>query len=249
MSVSGFSSWRVEKQEGGKWKITARTSEGRKITGDWKKQGVHVEVGQLEAIVNVEQDGARMLQDATLTGTILAKFTRPSSNAASKAQQTVTLNAASADYKGATGVVEVRGGLTLNRQDPGADEKMTATGSSGTITLSDLNAQANGVKSAVLNGPVVMTMTGRRRGDDGKPQAFDLHGSADKLVFNDAARTIVLTGHVKITGDDPSIGGEISGVNSATVKFSATGEVESIDMEGDPGRTIVTDKKKGGGGR
>lgn len=249
MSVTGFSSWRTKKLENGQWKITVRTGQGKRIVGKWVKQKMNVEVGELDAIVDVQKDGAKMLVSASMAGQIVANFARKSTNASSTEPQTVDVRAASAEFTAARNEVEVKGGLTLTRTDPGARESMTATGSSGVITLSELGATSNAVKTAVLNGPVVMKMNGQRKGDDGKPQAYVLTGSADKMVFNDAAHTVVFTGNVKITGDDPGLGGEISGVHTATITFAKTGEIESIDLEGDPGRTVIADKKKGGGKR
>lgn len=249
MSVTGFSHLKTEKLENGNLKFTVRTDPGKRIIGDWVKQGLHVEVGDLEAIVNVEASGAKMLISAIMGGQITADVKRASSNAESKESQIINLKAASADYTGSRNELSVKGAITLTRSDPGAHESLTATGSGGVITLSEQGASANGIKSAVLNGPVVLTMTGNRKGDDGKPTAFHVNGNANKVVFNDAARTVVFTGNVKLTGDDPSIGGEISGVSSATITLTKSGEIESIDMEGDPGKTIVTEKKKGGGRR
>lgn len=244
--VYGWTRVRYENAGEGRMKFIVRPAEGKRIIGIWKKQDMRVEVGALDAVMNTGKDGAYRLLTATMSGSIDANFTRPSSNAASKERQVVDIKAGSAEYTATEQKVDVKGGVTLVRRDPGAQESMNASGASGVITLSEQGASTNAVKTAVLTGPVDMTMTGRRQGDDGKPQAYTLKGHANRMVFSDASRTIVFTGNVRISGDDPGLGGEISGVHTATVTLSKTGEIESIDLEGDPGRTVITDKKGGG---
>jgi lipopolysaccharide export system protein LptA len=249
MWVRGYSRMRIENLGSGKYKFTVSTSDGKKLKATWAKENIDIESGGLECLVVLDKTKAYRLQTATMSGGIVANFVRASANAQSKENQTANIRAASAEYNGSNDTVTVKGNVTLTRSDPGAGQSMSATGASGTIQLSEQGASANAVKAATLNGPVKLTMTGVRPGDDGKPLKYNLIGLADRMVFNDAARTIVFTGNVRISGDDPTLGGDISGVNSATVKLTKDGEIESIDLEGDPGRTVVQDKRKGDGGR
>lgn len=248
--VRGWSKVRYEKLPDGKLKYTVRSAPGKKIMGTWKQEGMEAEAGEIDFLV-IPNKNTFELQSATMGGGIEATFNRPSSNAESKEFQTAVIRATSADYSGLKNTVDVKGTVSLLRSDPGAQQTMSATGSSGLIQLSKPGTKgANVVQEATLNGPVAMKLQGTRRGDDGKPQKYDVVGSADKMVFNDAKRTIVFTGKVKISGDDPSLGGQISGVSRVVITFAASGEVESIDMEGDPtGVTQISDKRKGGGKR
>lgn len=249
MWVRGFAKMRLERIGANQLKYTVSTATGKKLQATWTKENIRIESGGLECLVLRDKDNAYRLQTATMSGGIVADFIRASANAQSKENQTAKIQAASADYDGSKDTVTVKGNVTLTRTDPGAGQTMTATGASGTIQLSEQGASANAVKAATLNGPVKLTMTGVRDGDDGKPVKFTLTGLADRMVFNDAARTIVFTGNVRISGDDPTLGGDISGVNVATVKLTKDGEIESIDLEGDPGKTVVQDKRKGDGSR
>lgn len=246
MWVRGFSKMSYQNLGSNRLKFTVSTLAGKKLLATWEKENIRVEAGGLECLVLLDKDKAYRLQTATMSGGIAADFTRASANAASKEKQTANIRAASADYDGATDEVTVRGNVTLTRTDPGASQSMTASGSSGVISLSEQGATANAVKAATLNGPVKLTMTGSRVGDDGKPAKYNLTGLADKMVFDDTKRTIVFTGNVRISGDDPSLGGDISGVKLATVTLTKDGEIESIELEGDPGKTVVQDKRGGG---
>ncbi len=247
--VRGWSKVRYEKLSDGKLKYIVRANPGKRILGSWKQEGMEIEVGELDFVV-VPTGGTFDLQTATMGGSIDVTITRPSANASSKVAQTAHIKAGSADYLGAKSTVDVKGGVTLTQADPGANQNMTATGSSGTITLSKPGTKDRSVQQATLSGPVVMKLSGTRKGDDGKPQKYDVNGIADKMVFNDAQHTVIFTGNVKITGDDPSLGGQISGVSRVVITFLASGEIDSIDMEGDPvGTTTVSDKRKGGGKR
>ncbi len=249
MWVRGWSKMHAERIGSNQLKFTVGAASGKKLLATWAKENINIESGGLECLVIVDKDKAYRLQTATMSGGIVANFVRASANAQSKENQTANIRAASAEYNGSNDTVSVKGNVTLTRSDPGAGQSMSATGASGTIQLSEQGASANAVKAATLNGPVKLTMTGVRPGDDGKPLKYNLTGLADRMVFNDAARTIVFSGNVRISGDDPTLGGDISGVNSATVKLTKDGEIESIDLEGDPGRTVVQDKRKGDGGR
>lgn len=249
MWVRGFSRMRSENLGGGKFKFTVSTTEGKKLKATWSKEKIDIEAGGLECLVVLDKTKAYRLQTANMTGGIAADFVRASSNATSKEEQKAAIRASSADYEGDKDQVVVKGNVTLTRTDPGAGQSMTATGSSGTIQLSEQGSSANAVKAATLNGPVKLTLTGVRDGDDGKPVKYSLTGTGDRMVFNDVSRTIVFSGNVRISGDDPSLGGDISGVKVATVQLTKNGEIESIDLEGDPGKTVVQDKRKGGGGR
>lgn len=249
MWVRGFSKMSYKNLGSNRLKFTVSTLAGKKLLATWAKENINVESGGLECLVLLDKDKAYRLQTATMTGGIAADFVRASANAASQEKQTANIRAGSADYEGSKNEVTVRGNVTLSRSDPGASQTMNAVGSSGVITLSEQGSAANAVRAATLNGPVKLTMTGVRPGDDGKPSKYNLVGNADRMVFDDAKRTIVFTGNVRISGDDPSLGGDISGVNNATVTLTKNGEIESIELEGDPGKTVVQDKRKGGGGR
>lgn len=249
MWVRGFSRMRSENLGKGQFKFTVASAPGKKLLASWAKENINLEAGALECLVALDANKAYRLQTANMTGGIVADFTRASANAQSKEKQSANIRAATADYSASNSSVEVKGGVTLVRTDPGANQTMTATGSSGVIKLSEQGTTANAVSNATLNGPVKLTMTGVRAGDDGKPVKYALTGLADRMVFNDTARTIVFTGNVRISGDDPSLGGDITGVRVATVQLAKSGEIESIELEGDPGKTVVQDKRKGDGGR
>lgn len=248
-SITGWEKARYENAGGGLRKFIVRPAAGGRIVGVWAKENLRADVGALDAVMSVGKEGAFELVSATMSSGIVADFTRPSSNPDAKSNQTVNVRAASAEYVSAKNEIEIRGGIHVERKDPGAGESLVATGSSGVLTLSAEGSKTNALKSAVLNGPVDLTLNGRRKGDDEKLQPYMMKGHADKVVFNDAARTIVFTGNVKLSGNDPGLGGEISGVHTATVTLTKSGEIDSIDLEGNPGKTVITDKKGGGGGR
>lgn len=247
MWVRGFSGMQIKRMPEGKMRFTVRADAGKKIIATWTKERLKIESGGLEGLVAMDASKAYRLQTATMLNGILVDVTRPSSDPESKAEQTAHIEAAEAEFVAATNTVTVKGGVSFVRKDPGVDQTMTATGSSGVITLSDTAAKSNALSAATLTGPVDMHLSGTRKVEGGKSAKFDIKGHANKMVYNDAARTIIFTGDVKITGDDPSFGGEISGVKSATITLTASGEVDSIDMDGDPGRTIVQERKKSGG--
>ena len=74
---------------------------------------------------------------------------------------------------------------------------------------------------------------------------FTSHATADRMDFNDEARTITLTGHVHLTGDDPGMLGDMD-ATTVTVHLNTDGSIDSIEGNADPGRTVITNKSGGG---
>lgn len=219
------------------------------LRGTWKSQGLTLEAKTIEGKLKVEGN-SRTLLKGTLGGGVEVTAVRNSSNPASNQKQTVNIKSTTATYDGNGQIVQADGGIDMHSSDPGAEQELDASGSSGTVNLTEMGSKAGVVSSAVLKGPVKMKMRGKAETtENGKTTRapFFIDGRGDRMEYSSTARTIVLTGNVHIDGDHPSIMGSIDAIK-AIITLSATGDVESLEFEGEPGRTVYEEKKSGGGG-
>jgi lipopolysaccharide export system protein LptA len=247
MQVTGLRSFRIE-SSGHFVGIAA----GDKIHATWKKQALKVDCSKIEGNVGGSSDKGYVLQKATMGGGVQAVATRPSSNAQSNQTQTSRITGETATYVASQELLHVTGGVDVHSQDPGASQTLHAVGSSGDLILSGPAAATRAVRSATLEGPVTLDMSGTRlTSEEGKaPQRipFTMHGLADRMMFDDVTRTVTMIGHVRITGDDPTIGGDVV-ADKEVLYLNADGSVSSVELEGDPGKTVYRDKKAGGSRR
>lgn len=236
VEITNYTSWRAEKTKDGRVRLTVSARNG-KVTANWKLEGLRLEAKELVMIAT--QKDFRLIS-ADLTGGISVTSRRPSTAAGET--QTVDIDAPSATYTAADQKVEVSGAFKVARVDGGTGEKMNASGSGGTVTLTPRGTSKNGIQEALVRGPVVFSMVGRRE-EEGKKVSYTLNGRGNRLTFNDAARQAVLSGNVTLSGDDPTVAGNMTGIEKAVITLDAAGEIDSIDMEGNPGSTVIDPKK------
>lgn len=247
LDVTGWKSWKVERLEGGKkLRLFVRAEPGGVVVAKWIKEGVTFQAAELEMVATADYK----LISARLDKAIEFEANRPS--AAGKGRQILNVTAPAASYDAVAQIVKVPGKITLVRSDSATGERMDASGASGKITLSEKGKDIGMIQEAALEGPVRFTMKGTRiePGDEKTPDKklpFSITGGGNRLTFSDVNKQIVFSGEVSLKGDDPFLAGEISGVDKATIQLNDKREIESVEMEGNPGRTKV--EQKGGGGK
>jgi lipopolysaccharide export system protein LptA len=236
VEITNYTSWRAERTKNGLIRLTVRAANGR-VTANWKLEGLRLEAKEL--VMLATQKDYRLIS-ADLSGGISITSRRPSTVAGET--QTVDIDAPSASYTTADQKVEISGAFKVARTDSGTGEKMNASGSGGTVTLTPRGTTKNGIQDALVRGPVIFSMVGRRE-EEGKKVNFTLNGRGNRLTFNDAARQAVLSGNVSLSGDDPTVAGNMTGIEKAVITLDAAGEIDSIDMEGNPGSTVIDPKR------
>jgi hypothetical protein len=236
VEITNYTSWRAERTKNGLIRLTVRAANG-KVTANWKLEGLRLEAKEL--VMLATQKDYRLIS-ADLSGGISITSRRPSTVAGET--QTVDIDAPSASYTTADQKVEISGAFKVARTDSGTGEKMNASGSGGTVTLTPRGTSKNGIQDALVRGPVIFSMVGRRE-EEGKKVNFTLNGRGNRLTFNDAARQAVLSGNVSLSGDDPTVAGNMTGIEKAVITLDAAGEIDSIDMEGNPGSTVIDPKR------
>lgn len=246
LKVTGWDSWSVKRLSDGTIQITTKANGGGKVTADWISEGNKLVATELVMIATKDYK----LSKAEMGGGI--SFT--SRQKTSGGVQTVLVESPKATYTAADGKITVAGNIKLDRGDTATGERLLVSGAGGTVYITDLEAESSSsdpIKSAQVSGPVTFDMKGLRTEDE-KKVPFTIKGKSGALRYNREDLAIRLSGGVTISGNDPTLVGDISGVSSAVIQLTKTREVESIEMEGDPGKTIIEQKEKpktGGGKR
>lgn len=243
--VKNYASFRVDRS--GHFIFKAKT--GDKITGIWNSQAMTLEAAKVEGSWSGNQKVGMTIETATLTGSVRAVAKRPSQQAGSSELQTTVVTGDSATFNNVGFALHVLGSVHLTNDDPGAQQALDATGSSADIELTRAHSPGRAVHSATIEGPVKFEMHGIRTDNSTTPPKrlpFTINGVADRMLYNDTARTVTLIGHVHVTADDPTLGGD-QNVDRETLHLNPDGSVESVEGEGNPGTTTYRAKSLGGG--
>lgn len=245
MEVRNIKSWRI--QPDGKGRIKFIGVGSPTLRGSWRAQRLTISAGSLEAFVSADEKNAYALNTATMSGGVQVVRESPGSAGGTQA---ATVKSSSATYTAKEQRVDAKGNVSLHSEDPSVGRTLHATGSSGIILLGDASAREPSVLQATLAGPVVMKMNAIRQvTEDGVtrkvPYRFD--GSADRMEFDAAQRTVTLIGNVNLSGDDPVLAGAEIQAARAVITLLANGEVEAVDFDGEPGRTVYKGLDSGGG--
>lgn len=243
MEVRRIKSWRIQPEKNGVVRCTFVG--GPLLEGSWKEQRMRIMAASLEATVQGDASKAYTLVKGTMSGQVTVTVQRGEASRT----RTVTLRAGSATYTAGDQKVMAERGITVDSDDPAADQTLHATGSSGTLHLSPPGSQT-ALEAAILSGPVTMKLVSSRVVEEGgktRRVPYTVNGSGNRLEYDAKARTIALIGNVVISGDDPVFGADVEAAK-ATITLTTSGEIEIVDFEGDPtGRTSFSSKNLGGG--
>lgn len=245
MEVRNIKSWRIQPEGKGKIKFVGVGSPTLK--GTWRAQRLTITAGSLEAYVTADSKNAYALDTASMTGGVQVDRESPGSAGGT---QSANVKSSTATYMAKEQRIEAKGNVTLHSQDDSIGQTIHATGSAGTILLSDPGARTSSVGRATLSGPVVLKMNAVRQvTEEGttKKVPYTLDGSADKMEYDAEKRTVTLTGNVKLSGDDPVLAGAEIEAARAVITLLASGEIEAVDFDGEPGRTVYKGQPTGGG--
>lgn len=216
---------------------TTFTAESAPIIVNWFQQGIEISGKSVTALLTKDTK----LINATMSGGIRFKASKQKTD-------TISISAPSASYTDADQKLVVNGALELDRKmaDGGT---MHAEGSGGTVYL-DREAKGDKlIKSAVISGRIVFKMSGTRiDSETKKPAAYHVNASAGKLTYNEADRKVTLEDGVQISGNDPSLYSTMKNISKVTLVLTESREIDTIELEGNPGETIFEQKKTTGGG-
>lgn len=236
----------LEIRDLGSWKVTrvnekslAFRGTGSPFVGFFRSQGMTVRARSIEGTMTRFTRGYE-LDRATIRGGVNAEIAQKGSGRTS-------------DLKGDTLVIQggkestqatLTGNVTVRSEDPTKSQVFTMSGSSAVASLLPFGAKSDWpLQTLELKGPVKMRLQTAEKTESGKANPVDLKGTADRLSYNDADRTITLYGNVFLEGTDSSVGGT-SEASRVVVRLTNARLVESIEFFGEPGRTTLKEQDK-----
>lgn len=242
MIVENWTSWKATRvgENGLKFFGT-----GQPIRGTWKDQGLKVNGQKIEGEAAISRNDRFQLTTATLSGNVNAEI-RKTAEDGSPSNIDLDTETIVFDYPNSkvklTSKVRIGGQWGKDRQTfsldaPSAELVLPPPGQKSDFPL--LHAD--------VPGRVTMNFGGVRSARDpqtGKATGvkFAIVAKANHLVYDDPTRTIKLTGNVTISGEDPTIGGDIE-ASSATIKLTSDRRVKEIELAGSPGKSTVRDNR------
>ncbi|MCW5943722.1 MAG: hypothetical protein KIS66_15935 [Fimbriimonadaceae bacterium] len=228
---------------------------GSPVLGEWKAQRMKSRAEEMTILANRGAKGALDLVQADVTGKS-AEFTveRDSDGEDKKVAQTMRLISPHLRYLVAQERVTLDAPVKAEGSDPGAKRRWNLEGRSGVASLypaEPKRADSFPLRAMTLEGPVTFSLNSVRkvkRTKDGTTTETEeptlYKGKANRLVFDDATKTIVLTGNVTLETDEYELaGGE--GAERAVLKLDAKRQVVGVEMNGAPGVSTIR-KPKGG---
>lgn len=234
LRATGWKSWSFQKQPDGRFKIVVSAAEGGRVTADWIQEGNKLVASGMTMFVTKDYK----LESATMSGGIT--FTQ------SQGAQSVRVEAPNANYVAADNSIVVKGSLKLTSTNSEENKSMHATGSGGRMILSQQGKEP--LESANIEGPITFQLKGDRL-DQGKKLPFHVEGKAGHLTYNSGERKIALTKGVQLSGNDPAVVGDMTGVDEAEILLTENHEIDSIAMTGDPARTVIEQTSKPSGAK
>lgn len=229
--LSGFATFGFKTAPDGGMTFSGK---GKPAVGVSVSQKLRVEALEWTGSATKSAAGTNELTEAAWTGQVHVVADRDTGM--------VDITVPRARYKNEGRTFELEGGLTVVQTLK--DGTMTLKAASGSISLYDTKPEdaPSSIRSAQVSGSVRVVLRTQAKE---KPAPTVLTADAAKLVYDAQARTLTLTGGVKLTGDDSVMSGDAVG-SSAVVTLDAAGKPIGIEMVGEPGVSHITERKKGG---
>jgi hypothetical protein len=184
---------------------------GRPLIGNWRRQGLEL-TGRTVRGVAIRQGNQYLLSSATLSGGARATIRNGD-------RQSVLETAAIDIRMGSSPILQSRSAVAIT--DRSGSQTMLVKGSSGQASFSDRT-----LRSASLSGSVTLDL---RRSGAGAT-TIRASGGRVELSLSGSARTIVLVGSVKISGDGTAFSGEAQ-VGRATIRLDSQNRPVGVELQ------------------
>lgn len=239
MSVTGWTSWRATKVGAAQIEFVAK---GKLITAEWRKQGLKATCTAIEGSARQEGASGYALNVATLSGGVKATVAT-----FGNVTRTSRLSSESMTLRTSESKATLNGGVDFSTETPERFMRVTGTGAQFILyTLGQKNEFP--VRSGTVSGPVSLAMRSTEPGSDGKPQPVTAKGRADRLIFDDEARTVTLIGRVTLEGSGAAFAGDVRNASKVVLKLDDKRDVIEVEASGEPGETTISREQGGTGG-
>lgn len=233
------------------------TFSGNPLTGYSRSQGLEFSAQTLTGRAVSDKKGGLLLRNAKASGSVVVEIKRTEATG-NQVEGKITTGTLTLDDPGDRATITIPGTFTYTQTDTmkAGGRSLTMSGASGNVVVDTLKAMSKSpLRSATVTGPVKMILKSRRTGADEKTTVTDMVATGQRLTFDGATRTMVLTGSITFDGsqNDESGAGFLGKMTAdkLTVWFADdTFEVKNFRLEGGPGSATVQEKppaKSGGG--
>lgn len=231
MVLRELTSWSTLKKGESEFEFKGR---GNPFIGTWRDQGLELSAQTIDGTAKKGKAGF-YLSNATVRGNLTAqiKQTEAGSTRVTKLRSTQLVFKGSEDKFGIdlTGTVRVESDLGNGKQ------LLTLLADQGNFQFAADGAKGNSLSSANLSGGITVTLKEKRSNG-----LLNLKGTANRCVYQAGSpSTLTLLGNVVLTGEDDSIGGEMTAAKLVAT-LNDKGEVISLDAEGEPGTSSLREK-------
>lgn len=235
MKLSNLASWRVTRES--PTKMTFR-GQGNPFSGEWKEQRLKVRAQSVVGAAVKDEKGAYHLASAVIEGNVVAAITET----VKSGERITELRATSIDYNADQAVANLKGGVRIVSRTPAESQTLELKGNAASVKLPPIGTRSDWpIRSAEVVGGVTMRLDSIERGEEpAKPRPVVVTGKADRIAFDDSARTITLSGNVELEGSDTIIGANVRALK-AVIRLDDKREVADIELTGNPGRSELRD--------
>lgn len=236
MVVRNLSSWRATRVSD---KAISFKGLGKPFEASWKEQGLTVRATTMEGLAEKDDKGAYQLQRATIEGIASAAIEETVDGSV----RTTEIRCKTIRYDGVGSKADLEGPVRVVSKVPAQSQSLELTGSSAHLGLTPIGEKADWpLRSGTIEGPVTMRLDSVERDPKGEaePRKVRVTGKANRATFNDAARTITLTGRVELEGTDSIIGAEVK-ADRVVITLDERREIVDIEFTGSPGESRLRD--------
>jgi lipopolysaccharide export system protein LptA len=236
MVVRNLSSWRATRQSEN---TIVFKGLGSPFEATWKEQGLTVRAASMEGTAQKDEKGAYQLHKAAIQDVASATIEETVNGSV----RTTELRCKAIQYDGVDSKAQLTGPVRIVSRVPAQSQSLEITGSVAQLALTPIGEKSEWpLRSATIEGPITMRLDSVERDPAGKaePRKVQVTGKASRASFNDAARTVTLTGKVELEGSDSLIGAEVK-ADRVVITLNERREIVDIEFSGNPGQSRLRD--------
>lgn len=245
LTISGLTSWRITRIDDA---LSRMQGQGRPLVAVWNSEEMTLRAAKVDGKLRQAKGGRLQLEQADASGGVGLSL---ASRRDGQPTRTTNLESDSLQYSASNDQAVLPGSLTIVSTVEGGRGNFRIAGSRATLTLAPLGEKAEmPLRAGEIAGPVTLRLetlrepTAEEKAEGRKaPVPVVVTGVGDRLVFNDQARTLTLSGNVAIDGNDGSAFGKVE-AQRAVLTLNERREIVDLELSGEPGRATVSDRRK-----
>lgn len=234
-NLASFRSTQVTKSQ-----IVHRGKGAPRFNATWAERGLALSGESLEVVTDKNADGDFEVSVVHVVGGVKGSVDETDERGL---KRTATLDCDTAELNAAKNTGTLQGGVSIDARSPEEGKRLKFTGSSAEIGLVPLKTKADFPFTRVeVAGPITVRYESEvQDAETKKSRKVLISAKGSRLVYNDDARTLTLTGNVTLEGNDELVGTNVQ-ASRAVLKFDAKRDLIDVELTGDPGTSTLREK-------